>query len=137
MPTSGELNGSLLGIYIGSTKIGYSTGDSMSVSREVREVTSKDSSGWTKNKTGKGSFSFSGDYIVALDQSDYGIEEIVDAIIGGNEVTVKYSTEVTGDTFWTGNGHFTQSDVQADVEGNVTGNWTITGTGALSKGNVP
>ena len=45
MATTGIMNGTLLGVYVGSTLIAHATEGSISLSMDTRDATSKDSSG--------------------------------------------------------------------------------------------
>ena len=48
MATTGIMNGTLLGVYVGSTLIAHATEGSISLSMDTRDATTKDSSGYKR-----------------------------------------------------------------------------------------
>ena len=135
MPTTGKLSGTLVGVYSGSTLIGNSTSANLSYTVNTRETTTKDSSSSVTRLATTDDWSISGDFIIALDAA-YGFSELFTAAKAKTPITVKFSTEVTGDKYWTGSGIITQCDFDAPMEDNCTGSYTIEAAGALTEATV-
>ena len=135
MATTGIINGTDLVIYIGSDVIGHSTSHALSIAHDPRDATTKDSSGWRDLLEGLRNWSTSGEGLVAFD-ADYGFTELFTLITNRTTVTVKFSTEVTGDAYWTGDAYLTSLDQDSPTEDNVSMSYTLEGTGALTEATV-
>ena len=136
MATSGIINGTNLAVYIGSDVIAHATSHSLSITHDARDATTKDSSGWTDRLEGLRSWEISGEGLVAFDGT-VDIDDIFTSyIVTRTAVTVKFSTEVSGDVYWTGSAYLTGIDLDSPVEDNVSYSYTFSGTGALTKATV-
>ena len=96
MATTGKFNGTLLKVQIGGTDISHTKDASLSMSSDMIETTTKDSSGFKEYIPGEkgGEITCSG--LWAFDAT-YGVDELVTAQLAGTALTVTFSTEVTGD----------------------------------------
>jgi len=136
MATTGIINGTLLAVYIGSDVIAHSTSHSLSITHDARDATTKDSSGWTDLLEGLRSWEISGEGLVAYDGT-LDIDDLFTSYIATRTaVTVKFSTEVSGDVYYTGSAYLTSLDQDAPTEDNVSYSYTFSGTGALTKSTV-
>jgi hypothetical protein len=131
MASTGINNGTLLGVYIGGTLIAHSTSATLDVSMSTRDETTKDSAGWSEKGEGLREWSISGDFLVAEDAT-YGYGDLMTAYIGRTLLTVKYSSEVTGDVSYTGSAYLTSLSRSAGTEDSESGSYTLEGTGILS-----
>jgi predicted secreted protein len=132
MATTGPINTTLMGVYSAGNKINAAQGGSISIEHSVRDVTTKDSGGWSESLEGLRSWSASASGLTAFD-STYGTDELDDIITGRTAVTIMFSTEVTGDTRYTGSAYITSMSIDSPAqEETVTYAVEFQGTGALT-----
>ena len=135
MATTGIMNGTLLGVYSGSTLIAHATEGSISLSMDTRDATTKDSSGTRDilEATKSGTISVSALY---AEDATYGVDDLMTAWSGRTALTVKFSTEVSGDHYWSASAYVTSLEVNAGMEDNVTYSATFELTGAITYSTV-
>ena len=135
MATTGIMNGTLLGVYAGSTLIAHATEGSISLSMDTRDATTKDSSGtrYILEATKGGTFSVSALY---AEDAAYGVDDLMTAWSGRSQLTVKFSTEVSGDHYWSAAAYVTSLEVSSGMEDNVTYSATFELTGAITYSTV-
>ena len=133
--TTGVINGTLIGIYSGGTLIAKSTSCTLSITHSTRNSSSKDSGGWEEALGGMRAWTMAGDFLDAEDAS-YRFDDLF-ALIGSRApVTLKMSSEVSGDKYYTGSAILTSLDREAPMEENVSGSYSFKGTGALTEATV-
>jgi len=138
MATSGIINGTLLTIKVGGSKLLNSTSASLSLTLDTPEATTKDSGGFQDLIAGvkSGEISFEG--LVAYDSgSGSQIGDISDELISGTQVTWEFSTDVSGDDRYSGNGFISSVEITADMEAPVSYSGTIVTTGTITQGVEP
>ena len=120
------------------TKILHATSASLSISREMRDSTTKDSQAFSESLAGLVSWELSGDGFVDFDNSATGHEtdELIGFMIrgaGSNTDDPKVSVEfgASGKTY-SGKAFITSISLDAGVEENATYSISLQGTGALS-----
>ena len=125
------MNGTLLGVYVGSTLIAHATEGSISLSMDTRDATTKDSSGSRAllEATKSGTISVSALY---AEDATYGVDDLMTAWSGRTQLTVKFSTEVSGDHYWSAAAYVTSLEVSSGMEDNVTYSATFELTGAIT-----
>jgi TP901-1 family phage major tail protein len=131
MATAGIMNGTLLGVYVGSTLVAHATEGSISLSMDTREVTTKDSAGMRELLEGTKSGSISVSALYAEDAA-YGVEDLMTAWANRTALTVKFSTEVSGDHYWSANAYLTSLEVSASTEDNASYSASFELTGAVT-----
>tara|TARA_B100001093_G_scaffold18299_1_gene16590 strand:- start:152 stop:574 length:423 start_codon:yes stop_codon:yes gene_type:complete len=118
-------------------KILHSTSASLSISREMRDSTTKDSQAFSQSLAGLVSWELSGDGFVDF-ASDSALEtdELITQMLKGTgtntddpKVTVQFG--VAGN-FYTGSAFITSISLDAGVEENATYSISLQGTGSLS-----
>ena len=119
MATTGIMNGTLLGVYVGSTLVAHATEGSISLSMDTRDATTKDSSGYRDLLEGTRSGSISVSALYA-DDATYGVNALMTAFSNRTTLTVKFSTEVSGDDYWSATCYLTSLEVSAATEDNAT-----------------
>ena len=129
------MNGTLIGVYAGSTLIAHATEGSISLNLDTRDATTKDSSGTRDLLEGVKSGTISVSALYA-DDATYGVDELMAAWSGRSTLTVKFSTEVTGDSYWEASAYVTSLEVSAGMEDNATYSATFELTGAITYGTV-
>lgn len=131
MPTTGIMNGTLLGVYSASTLIAHATEGSISLNLDTRDATTKDSSGTRDLLEGIKSGTISVSALYAEDAA-YGVDDLMTAWSGRSTLAIKFSTEVTGDHFWSASAYVTSLEVNAGMEDNVSYSATFELTGAIT-----
>ena len=135
MPTTGIINGKLVRLYDGSDTIGQSTSCSLDISTQMRSISHKDSGGFQENLPGEISGTLSVENFYSNDAT-HGAKELTAKQLAGTLITWKMSTEVTGDTFWSGTGYLNSSSLSFPNEDNSTASFTMTVTGTITQGVV-
>jgi hypothetical protein len=131
MPTLNVVNTTAMNLYIDGVKVARCNDASVSFSHAVRDITTKDSGGYQEFLEGLRSATISGGNLLAFDDTN-GTVDLFDHLKDRDEVTVKFSTEVSGDKYFEADGYFTQLDVSSPgAEDNVSGSFTIQVTGVF------
>ncbi len=105
------------------------TGNEFKMDGAPIDVTTKDSLGWEENIMGKKSFTFSADGVFD-DAATFGFNDLEDIFDAGLPVTVRMSTEVSGEHYREGSVLITSLALTAPVEDKVTFKAEFRGTGA-------
>ena len=129
------MNGTLLGVYSASTLIAHATEGSISLSMDTRDATTKDSSGTRDllEATKSGTISVSALY---AEDAAYGVQELMTAWSARTALTVKFSTEVSGDYYWSASAYVTSLEVNSGMEDNVSYSATFELTGTITYDQV-
>ena len=135
MATAGIMNGTLIGVYAGGTLIAHATEGSISLNLDTRDATTKDSSGTRDLLEGVKSGTISVSALYA-DDATYGVDELMTAWSGRSTLTIKFSTEVTGDSYWEASAYVTSLEVSAGMEDNATYSATFELSGTITYGTV-
>ena len=106
MATTGIINGTLMRLYKDNTAIGYATSCQMNVTAAMREILTKDSAsgGWREVKKGQlsGTLSTEALYAGPGDSStNYLFDDLFTDLISGTALTIKFTTDVSGDNVFT------------------------------------
>ena len=144
MATTGPVNGTLISIYkdVSGTlkKIANATSHSFDISKDMIDVTSKDSAGakefiageygWTMNVEAI----FEDDASVGASQQSF--KDLATDLLAGTVLTVVITTNVTGDEKYTGSAYFMSLALSAPNNDKATWTGQLQGTGALTIGTV-
>lgn len=137
MPTTGIINGTLMRISVGGDNVGHSTNCSLEITAETRSILTKDlTGGWTSAKSGQKSWTGSVSGLLAFDAPGEKVADLFTALAAGTEITFEMTTDVTGDSKYTGTAIITSLSIGAPVEDNTTYDVQFTGVGALTQGTV-
>ena len=136
MATTGKFNGTLLNVYIDDVIIGCATSSELSVNVDLADATCKDDGGWADHIHGLRDWSVSTDGLVAYDGTN-NIGDFYTLLSGRTSVTLKFTTNVTGDLVFSGSASVASISVSAEMEAAVTYSVEFTGKGVLTKGTVP
>lgn len=116
--------------------LGHSTSCSMTISHDLPEATTKDSSGYQEVISGLRSaeISFEG----LIDYTDAGnslknVDGIASLITGRNKIDWSFGTGTSGDTVFTGEGFIASLEQSAEMESAATYSGTITVTGSITQ----
>lgn len=141
MASTGKLNGNLLGIYMnvdGAMRlIAAGTGASYTYSRQVIDATSKDNNGARAILMGGKSVNFTFNGLISFDQTDttyHGYDKMLTAIDNNTSVTVRFSTNVTGDKYIQCSAYIESINGDAPVNAVGTYSLSINSTGDITVG---
>lgn len=135
MATAGKFNGTLLNVYLNNIIIGCATSSELSVNVDLADATCKDDGGWADHIHGLRDWSVSTDGLVAYDGTN-NIGDLYTLLSGRTSVTLKFTTNVTGDLVFSGTASVASISVSAEMESAVTYSVEFTGKGALTKATV-
>jgi predicted secreted protein len=133
MATAGIFNGTLLVVKVGGVAVAHSTSCSLSVSVDLPDSTTKDSGGFASQIQGLRSWSVSTDGLAVIESAAAGVnvEDLYSSISSRTDVTLTFSTFVSGDKIWTGTAQIESLDFTGDMESPATFSASFTGTGPL------
>ena len=112
----------------GLEAVAHCTSASLSVNMDLRDSTTKSSSGWSESLGGLKSWEMSGDAFVDLTSTNASMADCFDALIAGAAVTAVFT--VDSETY-TGSAFITSVSADAGVEENTTFSVSLTGTAGL------
>lgn len=135
MASTGILNGTLAKIQVGGTTVAHLTSNSLTFDMATRDASTKDSAGWKESLEGQKSFSGTAEGFFAEDAT-YGYEDLYDAFTARNQVTVTWTTDVTGDQEYSGSCYITSLERTDGLEESSTFSVSFEGTGAVTKSAV-
>jgi len=132
MATTGVFNGTNLIITVEGTTVGHTTSCTLSLSNDLPEATTKDSSGFQEVIAGvmSGEISFEG--LVAYDDSANAIE-MADYLLARTQLTCVFGTAESGDDVYTAEGFLSSVEMSAEMESPVSYSGSITLTGSITK----
>ena len=144
MATTGPVNGTLISIFkdvSGSLKkIANATSHSFDVSKDMIDVTSKDSAGAKEFIAGEYGYTLNVEAIFEDDSSvgatQQSFKDLATDLLAGTLLTIVISTNVTGDEKYTGTAFFTTLSLSAPNNDKATWTGTLQGSGALTIGTV-
>jgi len=135
MATTGLVNGTLISIYkdvAGTlTKIANATSHSIDISKDMIDVTNKDSAGAKEFIAGE--YGYTDASVSTQGQS---FKDLLTDLLAGTSVTVVMTTNSTGDQKMTGSAFFSSLSLSAPNNDKATFTGTLQGTGALTIGTV-
>jgi|TARA_Y100000289_G_C3930015_1_gene155798 TP901-1 family phage major tail protein len=136
MATTGVFNGTNLILKFHNVEgsvaaLGHSTSATLSLSADLPDATSKDSSGFNEVIAGTrtGEISFEG--LVAYDDANNAIEA-ADYLIARTKLFWTFGTAASGDKIYKGSGFLSSVEMSAEMESPVTFSGSITVTGAIT-----
>jgi predicted secreted protein len=135
MATTGIISDDEYYILVNSVKFTHITSCSLTIGQETIDITSFDSAGWKEIKSGDLNWSMDVEAYYAMDAAENGDEASAD-IVAGTSHTLLLSTEVTGDTTFSGTAYPTSFSINSSKGSAVTLSVSYEGTGALTIGTV-
>lgn len=129
-------NGTKLGIFVGGSLIGAATDCSLSMSAEVIDTSTKDSSAWRSVLPGMRSATMSCSGLIDYQGTDYDVDDLMTAFTGRTELTLVFQNEEVGDTKFTATGYITSLEQSAGVEDTATYSATFELTGAIVPSDI-
>jgi predicted secreted protein len=135
MATTGKFNGTLLNVYLDNVIIGCATSSELSVNVDLADATCKDDGGWADHIHGLRDWSVSTDGLVSYNGTN-NIGDLYTLLSGRTSVSLKFTTNVTGDLVFSGTASVASISVSAEMEAAVTYSVEFTGKGPLTKATV-
>lgn len=134
MATTGVINGTLLRAYNGANAIAKATNCTLSISRETRETVHKDNpgSGWREVEVGRKTGTLTVEALYGEDGTNNNPDDLFTALDDGTSLTMKVSTEVTGDSLYSFSAYCTSYEINAPVEENSSYSCTFEIDGAVT-----
>lgn len=126
------MNGTLMAVYVGANQINLQTECSISLTREMADVSTKDSTNNFKEvipRQKSGSISFS---IIHDEAATYNVHDLWDLFDDGTSSTVVFSTDTTGEYEFSASGYLSSLEMNAGTEDNVTVSGTFELTGDIT-----
>ncbi len=114
--------------------IGHTTSCSISLTQDLPDATTKDSSGWSEVIAGVKGGSISFDGLVDYSDSNNAVDLIAD-LVAGTAVSFVFGTAVSGETIYSGSGYIDSIEITADAESPVSYSGSITITGSVTTGS--
>jgi predicted secreted protein len=97
----------------------------------TRDTTSKDSAGWAGNAEGLREWSASGEGFFDLDAA-YGFTDLEALYTARTPITVRISTETSGEEYSEGQAYLASLELTSGVEESATFSFEVTGDGQLN-----
>jgi len=132
MATTGKLSGTLWLFYVDDVAIAHSTSGTVDFSADSRDTTTKDSGAFKSSAVTKLTGTCSVDGLVALDAA-FGISELFAIWVAREAVTVKFSTEVADDIFYSGEANLLGYSIDAPDKDNPGLSCNFEWTGTISE----
>ena len=135
------LNGTDIRVYDGANiLIAYAQNGSININHSTREITNKESAGWSEQLEGLRDWSVDVDGAYAWTNAagsalTNGFEDVITSyIITRTALTVKFgnSAGATGDTLYSGTAYVTSGSISGGTEDTATYSMSLVGTGALT-----
>ena len=144
MATTGPVNGTLISIYkdVSGTlkKIANATSNSLDISKDMIDVTSKDSAGAKEFIAGEYGYTLNVEAIFEDDQSvgasQISYKDLVTDLLAGTLLTIVLTSNISLDEKYTGAAFFSSLSLSAPNNDKATWTGTLQGSGALTLGTV-
>ena len=144
MAISGPVNGTLISIYkdVSGTpvKIANATSHSIDISKDMIDVTNKDSAGAKEFIAGEYGYTLNVEGIFEEDGSvgagALSWKDVITDLTAGTSVTIVMTSNVSGDLKLSGAAFFSNLNLSAPNNDKATFTATIQGTGALTVGTI-
>jgi len=130
--TVGNVSGHLMGIYIGAALIGAMKGVNLDMGVNLMDMNNAGTGDYDTVKPSRRNWSASGNGHFQFDAA-YGFEDLWDAWKAGTELTLRFSTENTGDIDYSGTGYIESLKASFPDHENSTYDFSIKGSSDLTK----
>ena len=136
MAVNDIINGTDLRVYNNTTAIGEATSATLSITREMRNILTKDSpsSGWVSNKPGSKSATLTVEALYSETSNNVQPDVLFDALNNGTVLALTLKEGTAGYNFYSFSAYCTSFEISSPVEDNVSYSATFTITGAIGRG---
>jgi TP901-1 family phage major tail protein len=125
-------NATAVTLSVAGEVMAHATSASFSISRDLRDSTTKSSLGWQENLAGLMSWEMSGDAFVDIAATDASMADCFTLLTTGVAVAVVFTVGTAGDTY-SGEAFVTSISSDAGIEENATFSLSLTGTKDLEQ----
>jgi len=119
--------------------VAFSTNATISITRDLRDITNKDSGGVSESLPGQKSFEITVDALEDL-TADYELQSKINELLAGTEVDIRFSQRLTSgdnnDVCLQGTAFVSSITANGGVEENLTYSATFTGTGSFQMSTI-
>jgi len=140
MPTTGIVNGTSFGVYIGNSNslIAFGTSCALSITHNPRNTTTAVSGGYTSRMAGTLDWDVSCDAMVAMSTaSATAFYQMFSTYLDTRVVmSIRFKTAVSGDKYFQGNAIMTSMSMEAPNEQSTTMSVSFAAAGPLTIGTV-
>jgi hypothetical protein len=133
--STGYVNGSDFGIYDSDTLIAVGLDNQMQLSKNMINVSNKDSGTSSEYIPGRGDGTVSGSCRVKYD-AGYGYQDLFSKWKSGTKLTIRYSNDTTGDDEYTFSAYINDLNRQDPDDDNSTIDYTLQITGEITESNI-
>lgn len=133
--STGFVNGSDFGIYVGGTLIAVGLDNQLSLSKNMIEVSNKDSGSDAEYIPGRGDGTVSGSCRIKYDAA-YGWGDLFGVYDDGTSVTIRYSNDTSGDDEYSFSAYLSELSRQDPDDDSSTIDYTFQKTGAVTESNI-
>lgn len=136
MPTTSFIKGSVMRFYIDDEAVGHAQECSISITREMTEVSTKDatSGDFAEFVPGKITGTGSGNGLMTYDTANKKADEIASDLLAGTQVLARFTTDVQGDKYMQAYAYFNSLELNATDKERVTYSYQIQLTSLISVG---
>jgi predicted secreted protein len=137
MPTTGIMPGRLIRIFVAGTAVTHATEGSIEFSADTEDIVTKDTEtdGWESAYPTTLRANITGTAYYADDATN-GFEDLWDAWKARTTVAVMFSTEVSGDTKYSGDFFVTNVSMTANASERATFTFSLRSDGEVAKADV-
>lgn len=133
MASTGQSKGNEILVYVDGTAVGYARGGTLNINNDMLDATSKNSAGWKDTLPGLRSWTVEGDGLHLYDDATTGFSDLFALIDAKTQVSLKFTTAVSGDKYYTGNAYVTSISLETPNEDVSTFSFSFEGDGALAE----
>ncbi len=134
--TTGYADGSDFGVYVGGTLISVGLDNQLQLTKNMINVSNKDSGKSAEYRPGRGDGTVSGSCIFKYD-AGYGWSDLLALYNAGTKVTIRYSNDVTGDEEMSFDAYISELSRQDPDDDNSSIDYTFQKTGDITESNIP
>jgi len=135
--TAGIINGTDLCIYAAGTKIAYSQSCKLSLQLDMRDTTTKDSSGWKTILPGLQSWTMETNGLVTFDTA-HNYAYLMNLVLNKTSIALLFKTANVDDFTFGGNAYLQNVSIDSPNQANATFACSFVGNGQLTlTGSTP
>lgn len=128
-----KINGTKIKILVGGTTLSNVTNCTLTTSRGMIDVTTKDSAAWKEVLPGLKDATLTGEAFVDNTASGYKPQSVYTDLTAGNAVAVIFYNITTGEYSYTASGYFTKCDFTAGTEDAEKMSFSVQISGAVTQ----
>jgi hypothetical protein len=136
MASTGINIGTLIGVYVGGTKVTHATSCTLNFSADMIDISTKDSADDQDLKPGRKTGRTIAVEALFAENATYGFDDLFDAYEAGTALTILWSSAVSGDVTYSSSAYVSSLSANAADQEAESYSATFSLTGATTKGTV-